>query len=75
MIGVPPAAILHAVLVIEVVNHFVKKGSYHAFNRSGQRACADVDFTHSCFAVNAPSIKQGVMAVSLGRALNGDDRP
>ena len=74
VVGVPPATILHALLVVEVVAHFVEQSSNNILNRARQRSSADVDFPHPCFAVHAPRIVKGVMAVSLGRALNGDMR-
>ena len=74
VVGVATRAILHAVLIVPVVNHLMEQGSNNIFNGPCQCSGTDVDFPHSLVAVHAPSIVKGVMPVCFGRALNGDDR-
>ena len=44
VVSVSTTAILNAVYVVEIVNHFVKKCCNNLFDRSCQCSCANVDF-------------------------------
>ena len=74
MVGVAPAAILHAVLVVVVVNHFVKQGRGHVLDRPGQCPGSYVNFVGAAQLGNPGIFPQGEMAVGAGRGLNGNRR-
>ena len=44
VVSVAATAILYAVYVVEIVNHFVKKGCNNVLDGARERSCADVDF-------------------------------
>ena len=44
VVSVTATAILNAVYVVEIVNHFVKKRCDYVLNRSCERSCSNVDF-------------------------------
>lgn len=75
VVGVAPAAILYAVLVVEVMHHFVKQGRSHFLDGAGQCPGSYVDFVGAAQLGNPGIFPQGKMTVSAGRGLNGDRRP
>ena len=44
MVGIPPATILYAVFVVEIVYHLMEQGCRHFLDGPRQRSRADVDF-------------------------------
>jgi hypothetical protein len=44
VVGVPSAAILHSLLIVEIMHHFMQQCGGNLLNGSCQCACADVDF-------------------------------
>ena len=55
VVSVAATAILNAVYVVEIVNHFVKKRCDYILNRSCERSCSYVDFVRSAKLGN-PSV-------------------
>ena len=67
VVGVAPAAILHAVLEVVVVNHFVKQGRRHFLDRAGQRSGPDIDFMGAAQLGNPGIFSEREVAVCAGR--------
>ena len=44
VVGVTSAAVLHPLLIVEVMHHFMQQGGSNLLNGSCQCACTDVDF-------------------------------
>ena len=55
VVSVAATAILNAVYVVEIVNHFVKKRCDYVLNRSCERSCSNVDFVSTAELGN-PSV-------------------
>ena len=55
VVSVTATAILNAVYVVEIVNHFVKKRCDYVLNRSCERSCSNVDFVSTAELGN-PSV-------------------
>lgn len=72
VVGVASAAILNAVNVVPVVNHFMQKGGGNLFNGSGQRSRSDVDFMGATQRGNPGVLPQREMAIGFWRGLDGD---
>ena len=66
VVCVPPAAILYAVFIVEVVYHFVKQGRGYFLNRPCQRSRAYVDFVGAAQLANPCIITEGEMTVCAG---------
>ena len=75
VVGVAPAAILYAVLVVVIMYHFVKQGRSYVLDGPGQCPGSYVDFVGAAQLGNPGIFPQGEMAVGAGRGLNGDRRP
>lgn len=74
VVGVAPAAILYAVLIVVVMYHFVKQGRGHFLDGPGQCPGSYVDFVGAAQLGNPCVLTQGKMAVGAGRGLYGDGR-
>ena len=72
VVGVTATAILNAIHMVVVVNHFVKKGCSNLFDGSGQCSGADVDLVRSAQLGNPGVFSQGEVAVGFGGRLDGD---
>ena len=72
VVGVAATAILNAVHVVVIVNHFVEQGRAHILNGSCKCSCANVDFMRATQLGNPRIIIQGEMPIGSWRGLNGD---
>ena len=72
VVGVASAAILDALLIVVIVDHFVEKGSGYFLNGSCQSASAYIDFVGAAQLGNPGIFLQGEMAVGSGSGLDGD---
>ena len=75
VVGVPSAAVLHSLLIVKVMHHFMQQCGSNLLNGSCQCSCADVDFMGCAKLGNPCVLTQGEVALGLGCGLNGDGRP
>ena len=74
VVSVASTAILNAIDVVEIMNHFVEKRCHHIFDWSCERSCTDVDFVCAAQLGNPSVAIQGEVPIRLGGALDGDGR-
>lgn len=74
VVGVAPAAILYAVLIVVIMHHFVKQGRGHFLDGAGQCPNSYIDFVGAAQLGNPCVLTQGKMAVGAGRGLYGNRR-
>ena len=74
VVSVAATAILNAVYVVEIVNHFVKKRCDYVLDRSCKRSGTDVDFVSSAKLGNPSVFVEGEVSICFRCALDGDGR-
>ena len=74
VVGVASAAILYALLVVEVMHHFVKQRRRDFFNRPRKRPRAYVNLMCSAELGNPCVLPQGKMTVGARRGLYRNGR-
>ena len=72
VVGVASAAILNALHMVVVVNHFMKKSRNHFLNGAGESTGSNVDLVGSSQFGNPGVFSQGEVSVCLWRGLDGD---
>ena len=72
VVGVASAAILNALHMVVVVNHFMKKSRNHFLNGAGESTGSNVDFVCSSQLGNPGVFSQREVSVSLGSGLDRD---
>ena len=72
VVGPAPAGVFDAVEVAVIVAHLVEQGGADVLNGAGQRPGSDVYLVGGSGGGYPRVVPQGEVAVSLGRALNGD---
>lgn len=75
VVGIAAAAILNAVDMVVIVNHFVQKGCGNLFNGSGERSGTDVDLVRAADLGDPSVFPQREVTVGFWRGLNSDGRP
>ena len=74
VVGVASAAILNALHIIVVVNHFVQQRGSNLFDGSGQCSGADVDFVRAADLGDPSVFPQREVTVGFRGGLDGDGR-
>ena len=74
VVCIAATAILNAVFVVVIMNHFMEQCGGYFLNGSGQGSCTNVDFMGSTNLGNPGVFSQREVSVSLGGGLDGDGR-